>query len=435
MPLRLPRLRPLSRALLPGLLCLAVVPVFATEVEDEDIAKPQQAAAPQLVEEPVVSVEEDGRPAPFTLLGDSVAAGGIDTLYWSPEQSFASIATPVPVLVAHGSQPGPTVCLTAAIHGDELNGIEMVRRLMYQLEPATLTGTVVGIPIVNLDGFRRGERYLADRRDLNRYFPGVPDGSSAARIAHSLFSEIIVHCQYLVDLHTGSLRRVNHAQLRGDMTHPDIVEFARKFGGITVLHGKAASGTLRRAATEAGIPTVTMEAGGPNRLEEEAVDSGVKAIETVLDNLGMRKTRRFWSSPQPVFYESQWLRASQGGILMSQVKLNDQVRRGQVLGTVTDPVTNTGSAIIAPFDGRLLGMAENQVVHTGFAAYHVGVEKAPEQVQEEAARQEAEQQESTQPVTDDSGTAETISPDNKTPAPTSEEAPPADVETAPSTDG
>src|SRR5690606_10770438 len=162
------------------------------------------------------------------------------------------------------------------------------------------------------------------------------------------------------------------------------------FGGIPVLHGKAASGTLRRAATEAGIPTVTMEAGGPNRLEEDAVDSGVRAIETMLDNLGMRKTRRFWSSPQPVFYESQWLRASQGGILMSKVKLNDQVRRGQVLGTVTDPVTNTGSAIIAPFDGRLLGMAENQVVHTGFAAYHVGVEKAPEEVQQEAAREEAE---------------------------------------------
>lgn len=434
MPLRLSCARPLSRALLPGLLCLAVMPALATEVEDEDIAKPEQAPAPQVVEEPVV-IEEDGRPAPFTLLGDSVAAGGIDTLYWSPEQSFASIATPVPVLVAHGSQPGPTVCLTAAIHGDELNGIEMVRRLMYQLEPDTLTGTVVGIPIVNLDGFRRGERYLADRRDLNRYFPGVPDGSSAARIAHSLFSEIIVHCQYLVDLHTGSLRRVNHAQLRGDMTHPDIVEFARKFGGITVLHGKAASGTLRRAATEAGIPTVTMEAGGPNRLEEEAVDSGVKAIETVLDNLGMRKTRRFWSSPQPVFYESQWLRASQGGILMSQVKLNDQVRRGQVLGTVTDPVTNTGSAIIAPFDGRLLGMAENQVVHTGFAAYHVGVEKAPEQVQEEAARQEAEQQESVQPVQDDGGTAEDIAPESTTPEQTGEEAPPADVDTAPSTDG
>src|SRR5690606_36161649 len=197
----------------------------------------------------------------------------------------------------------------------------------------------------------------------------------------------------------------------------------------------AASGTLRRAATEAGIPAVTMEAGGPNRLEEDAVDSGVRAIETVLDNLGMRKTRRFWSSPQPVFYESQWLRASQGGILMSQVKLNDQVRRGQVLGTVTDPVTNTGSAIIAPFDGRLLGMAENQAVHTGFAGDHGGVEKAPEQVQEEAARQEAEQQESVQPVQDDGGTAEDIAPESTTPEQTGEEAPPADVDTAPSTDG
>lgn len=365
-------------------------PALATEVEDDDAAQPApiqviSTAAPDAA----VVTEVDGRPAPLALLGDAVTAGEFDTLYWAPAQTFASIATPVPVLVAHGSRPGPTVCLTAAIHGDELNGIEMVRRLMYQLEPANLSGSVIGIPIVNLDGFRRGERYLADRRDLNRYFPGTPTGSSAARVAHSLFSEIIVHCQFLVDLHTGSLRRVNHAQLRGDMTQPEIVEFARTFGGITVLHGTAASGTLRGAAAKAGIPTVTMEAGGPNRLEEDAVDSGVKAIETMLDNLGMRKTRRFWSSPQPVFYESQWLRADQGGILMSKVRLNEQVRRGQVLGTVTDPVTNTGSAIIAPFNGRLLGMAENQVVHTGFAAYHLGVEKAPEEVQQEAAREEA----------------------------------------------
>ena len=110
---------------------------------------------------------------------------------WSPGQSFASIDTPVPVLVARGQNPGPVLCLTAALHGDELNGIEMVRRLMYQLNPRSMNGTVIGVPIVNLDGFRRGSRYLADRRDLNRYFPGNPRGSAADRIAHSLFQQVI----------------------------------------------------------------------------------------------------------------------------------------------------------------------------------------------------------------------------------------------------
>lgn len=390
-----------------ALLVLAFTPLGATEVEDEDLPGVQHVHILPVAPPPATEDEhsdgdipvpvEDGRPLPLRLLNDEVPPGELNTLYWMPEQSFASIATPVPVLIAHGKRPGPVVCMTAAVHGDELNGIEMVRRVMYQLEPERLSGTVIGVPIVNLDGFRRGSRYLADRRDLNRYFPGHPQGSSAARIAHSLFTDIIQHCQFLADLHTGSLRRVNLTQLRGDMTDPNIVEFARKFGGIKVLHGRAASGTLRRAASEAGIPTVTMEAGGPNRLEEDAVDSGVQAIETMLDNLGMRKTRRFWSSPQPVFYESQWLRADQGGILMSKVKLNDNVRPGQVLGTVTDPVTNTGSAIIAPFAGRVLGMAENQVVHTGFAAYHIGIEKAPEEVQEEARKEEASQEQVEEP--------------------------------------
>ena len=386
----------LATALVTLLVTVAAQPLMATELEDEDLPSPDKVHILPVSPSPAAEdagaatavPHDEGAPVPFRLLDDEVKPGAINTLYWSPEQSFASIATPVPVLVAHGARPGPVVCMTAAVHGDELNGIEMVRRVMYQLEPEKLAGTVIGVPIVNLDGFRRGERYLADRRDLNRYFPGNPQGSSAARIAYSLFSEIVAHCQFLADLHTGSLRRVNLTQLRGDMTDPNIVEFARKFGGITVLHSAAPTGTLRRAASDAGIPTVTMEAGGPNRLEESAVDSGVQAIETMLDNLGMRKARRFWGTPQPVFYESQWLRANQGGILMSKVKLDDNVRRGQVLGTVTDPVTNTGSAIIAPFAGRVLGMAENQVVHTGFAAYHIGIEKAPEEVQEEA-REEA----------------------------------------------
>jgi len=378
---------------------LSLVTIFAqaTELADEDdIAV--SAAEPLPAPPASLQAEATGdRREALSLLGANVQAGEFLTLYWKPVQSFQSIDTPVPVLIAHGKQPGPRVCLTAAIHGDELNGIEMVRRLMYQLEPASMRGTVIGIPIVNLDGFRRASRYLADRRDLNRHFPGSPNGSAADRIGHSLFNDVIRQCQFLVDLHTGSQQRVNLPQIRGNLKDEQVFNFSRHFGGITVLHGVGAKGTLRRAANDAGIPAVTMEAGGPHQLDESAVDAGVKSLETLLQNLAIQDSKRFWSSPQPVFYQSDWVRANQGGILMSTVKLGDKVRTGQVLGSVIDPVSNTGSAILAPFNGRILGMAVNQVVQTGFATHHVGVETAAEKVQEEALEQDLSSKEPASP--------------------------------------
>ena len=364
-------------------LTMLASPVYATELADEDdvsLAQPAPASV-QVVDTDVSDMEPRGA---LKLLDSEVQPGEFGTLHWKPVQSFQSIDTPVPVLVAHGQNPGPRVCLTAAIHGDELNGIEMVRRLMYQLEPASMSGTVIGIPIVNLDGFRRSSRYLADRRDLNRHFPGSPTGSAADRTGHSLFENVIRQCQFLVDLHTGSLQRTNLPQIRGNLKDEHVFDLSRQFGGITVLHGVGAKGTLRRAANDIGIPAVTMEAGGPNQLDESAVDAGVQSIETLLQHLGIQKSKRFWSAPQPVFYQSDWVRADQGGILMSKVKLGDKVRQGQVLGSVIDPVTNSGSAILAPFDGKILGIAVNQVVQTGFATHHIGVEKAPQAVQEDA---------------------------------------------------
>lgn len=379
-----------------------LTPLHASELTDEDDinlntevvqATSNDASSPNTEDDSQASIEpkEEVR-GDLALLGSQVPVGDFDTLYWKPVQSFQSIATPVPVLVVHGKEAGPRLCLTAAIHGDELNGIEMIRRLMYQLDPTNLKGTVIGIPIVNLDGFRRGSRYLADRRDLNRHFPGSANGSAADRIGYSLFNDVIRHCEFLVDLHTGSLQRSNLPQIRGNLKDEQIFDFSRHFGGITVLHGVGAKGTLRRAANDIGIPAVTMEAGGPNQLDESAVDAGVQSIETLLENLGMQKSKRFWSAPQPVFYQSSWVRANQGGILMSKVKLGDKVREGQELGSVIDPISNTGSTILAPFNGRVLGIAYNQVVQTGFATHHVGVEKAPKAVQEEVIEKEAEKE-------------------------------------------
>ena len=309
----------------------------------------------------------------FYLLDSEVPPATSTRLSWSPEQSFDAIATPTPVLVVNGAKRGPVVCLTAAIHGDELNGIEVVRRVLYDLDPDKLSGTVIGVPIVNLQGFRRASRYLPDRRDLNRFFPGNPSGSLASRIAHSFFAEVIDNCEALVDLHTGSFNRTNLPQLRADLKNADVVHLTRGFGSTVVLHSDGAPGTLRRAATDRGIPAVTLEAGEPARLQEREVEHGTKGVMTLLNELDMYRKVTFWGTREPVYYRSRWVRADKGGVLFSDVELGERVLADQVLGTITDPITNVQSVLRAPSNGRILGMALNQFVMPGFAAYRIGI--------------------------------------------------------------
>lgn len=322
---------------------------------------------------------------PLVLLGTEVPPVTSTRLSWSPDHSFEGLASPTPVLVVNGAKPGPTLCLTAAIHGDELNGIEIVRRVLYDIEPEALSGSVIGVPIVNLQGFQRRSRYLTDRRDLNRHFPGSPTGSSAARIAYSFFYEVINNCSILVDIHTGSFDRTNLPQLRADLTREQVVKLSKGFGATVVLHNEGATGTLRRAAVESGIPAITLEVGGPMRLQQDDVKHSVKIIHTLLDHLHMVKSSRIWGAPEPVYYRSQWLRADTGGILLGNVELGEKVSNGDTLGFITNPITNIRTEVKAPIDGRVLGMALDQVVLPGFAAYHIGISGELEKISEEAA--------------------------------------------------
>ena len=318
--------------------------------------------------------DAEGLAEPMQILGAQIPPGSSQRLSWSATELFEGVPVSTPVLVANGIAPGPTVCLMAAVHGDELNGIEMVRRVFHDIEPDKLSGALIGVPIVNVQGFRRGSRYLPDRRDLNRYFPGNPNGSAAARIAHSLFNDVIVHCDALVDLHTGSFERANLPQIRADLRNPDVLTLTHGFGAMVVLHSKPTVGTLRYAATMAGIPAVTVEAGGPSQLELAEVKHGVKGLETLLNTLGMTRRMRLWGDPEPVYYRSSWVRADNGGILLADVSLGSSVRKGDLLGSITDPMSNARTELRSPYSGRIIGMARNQVVMPGFAAFHVGIE-------------------------------------------------------------
>jgi len=331
-----------------------------TNVKDPSLEEPEPAVKP-----------------PLDLLGSSVLPGEAALLKWVFEATFVDTSAPVPVLVVNGVNPGPTLCVTAAVHGDELNGIEVVRRIVHEIDPAALSGSVIGVPIVNLQGFRRASRYLPDRRDLNRYFPGREKGSYASRVAHSFFSQVVVHCDYLIDVHTGSLSRTNLPQIRADLTNPEVASLAEKMGSIVVLQSIGAKGTLRRAAMGAGIPAVTLETGAPNNLQKDAVEQGVKSILSALSSLGLTAPKSRWRrSQEPVYYQSTWIRARQGGILFSKVELGDSVDKGSVLGLLSDPITNKSTEIVAPFEGRVIGMALNQVMYPGFAAYHIGLKSS-----------------------------------------------------------
>lgn len=364
---------------------------FRRDVETR--ADRAQDEAMQTIDDVDVALLPQGPIAPFVMLGAEVAPGTSARLAWQPDESFEGIEVATPVLVVNGAAEGPVLCLTAAVHGDELNGIEMVRRVLYDIDPQQLHGTVVGVPIVNLIGFKRASRYLSDRRDLNRHFPGNPRGSSASRIAHSFFTEVISHCTMLVDLHTGSFYRSNLPQVRGDLRRPEVVRVAEAFTSTAIVHSPGASGSLRRAAVERGIPAVTLEAGEPMRLQVEEVEHGVRGIFALIDQLGMYRKLRVWGNPVPVHYQSRWVRTDTGGILFGKAELGQQVAEGDLLGSVTDPITNMRADIVSPYDGRVIGKAVDQVVLPGFAAFHIGIETRTEDLYEPRALMPARDEE------------------------------------------
>jgi len=379
-PVEAPEAANKPREIAPNIDLKEVAPLPEPEPQAEPQSEPANATGsntPASQDDIAEKEPEPAAPVPaesFTLLGKEILPGTATRLAWSPGIQIAGLSQITPVLVVNGVNQGPTLCLTGAVHGDELNGIEIVRRSMYDLNPEKLSGRVIGVPIVNLTGFQQGSRYLPDRRDLNRHFPGSPDGTLADRVAHSLFTNVIQHCDMLVDIHTGSLKRTNLPQLRADMNNPDVAEFTRGFDRMAVVHSSGSPGMLRTAATNAGIRSVTLEAGESLRIQEHQIEAGVNSLNSLMEKHGMISRMFVWGDPEPVYYDSTWIRAQHGGILFSEIKLGATVSEGEVLGYVADPITNEQHPIRASSEGRVIGMAVDQVVMAGFAAYHIGTE-------------------------------------------------------------
>ncbi|HEX9730028.1 MAG TPA: succinylglutamate desuccinylase/aspartoacylase family protein [Gemmatimonadales bacterium] len=282
----------------------------------------------------------------------------------------------LPVLAVRGTKPGPIVWLSAALHGDEINGVEIIRDVLAQVEPHALRGTVLATPVVNVFGFVAESRYLPDRRDLNRSFPGSATGSLASRLAHLFMTEIVSHCTHGIDLHTGSDHRTNWPHVRGNLGDLGVRRMAEAFGAPLLVNSKLIDGSLRQAAAAADIPCLVYEAGEAARFDKDAIATGVDGILRVLVMLKMLRQPVLPPATAPVLIEkTRWVRATRSGILRLEVEPGDQVRRGQQLGTIGDPF-GEAVAVKAPASGFVLGVTRFPLVHRGDGIVHVAVHKA-----------------------------------------------------------
>lgn len=352
-------------------------------------ATPVGPAPPRLIAAPAEPEDEATGEliTPFQMLDRFVLPGTRQRLSWRPPDGIGRGELPSPITVIHGAKPGPVLCLIAGIHGDELNGIEVARRIGDEVDATRLNGTLVVAPIVNVFGFTRNNRYLPDRRDLNRHFPGSRSGSIASRLAHGFFNDVVRRCDALVDFHTGSFQRSNLPQIRADLTNPDVLEFTRGFGNTLVLHSPGSRGMLRLAAVGTGIPAVTFEVGAPHFLEEQHIAPAADAIRSLMHRMGLLASEAHAGEAPvtPIYQDSSWVRTNAGGFLFSEVQLGQQVKPGERLGHVVDPITSRRSEILAPFPGRILGMSLNQQVLPGYAAFHVGRLSSEQQAVVDAA--------------------------------------------------
>jgi predicted deacylase len=283
----------------------------------------------------------------------------------------------IPIVVIRGKKPGPRLWLSASIHGDELNGIEIIHRVLDHLEgidaDQSLCGAVIAVPIVNVFGFIHQSRYLPDGRDLNRSFPGSRSGSLASRMARLFMDEVVANCTHGIDLHTATNHRTNLPQIRADLDDEATSAFALSFGAPVTLHAKHRDGSLRDATCRKCMPVLVYEGGEAHRFNADAVEVGVQGVLRAMRFLKMLPDANTSDRERPtcVARSSRWIRARRGGLLRLDVHLGDHVTKGQRLGTVGDPFGGERVIVKATHDGTVVGQAQNPIVYQGDAVVHV----------------------------------------------------------------
>lgn len=307
----------------------------------------------------------------LTIGGREIRRGTAEQILLKVSEYYTATPINVPVTVIRGDRPGPSLFLTAAIHGDELNGVEIVRRVMTGIVPGQLRGTLICVPVVNRTGFLTHTRYLPGRRDLNRYFPGDPLGNAAARTARTLFVEIVARARYGIDLHTASVGRTNLPHVRANMSSDGVRRLARGFGTEIIIDSTGLPGTLRAAATASGVPTIIFEAGETFRFQRAMVARGVAGVRNVLAALRMTEETPKEARFQVVVKKSEWIRSMRGGIADILVRPGEIVYAGDAVASITNPFGREVLVVRSPLTGLVIGTTTVPMVYPGDVICHV----------------------------------------------------------------
>ena len=304
--------------------------------------------------------------------GERIEPGQAKDVFLKIGESYSSMGLSIPIHIRRASKPGPTVFVTAALHGDEINGTGAIRQLITDESLDLKCGALLLVPVLNLLGFERHSRYLPDRRDLNRSFPGSPTGSLASRMAHLIFKEIVSRCDYGIDLHTAAVRRTNYPNVRGDMSIPEVRKLAKAFGAEIIMDNRGPVGAFRREACKAGCPTIIMEGGEVWKVEPSIVESATYGVLNVLRHLGMIERPAYEPPFQVVVKKTNWVRADRGGFLQFHVQPGEIVEKDQPLATNTTLLGRRQNMVLAPYNAVVIGMTSLPSVSPGEPICHLG---------------------------------------------------------------
>jgi predicted deacylase len=308
---------------------------------------------------------------------DSLPRGRIHECWLHVSNDAFGLPVRLPLLVARGGE-GPTVGLTAAVHGDEVNGIAVIHEIFAKLDPNSLRGTVVALPVANASAFHHHSRRTPHGVDLNHHFPGSPDGNDMQIYAHRLLERFIRHLDVLLDLHTASRGRSNCVYVRADMLQSETARMAYLQRPQIILHNPPSDGTLRGAASELGVAAITVEVGNPNRFQKEYIRQSVQGIRGVLAEWRLIRKRPLRLGPPPALCSSSvWTYTDMGGLLTVLPELTERVEEGQAIARLTDMFGHELRTYTAPFSGIVIGRAVDPVATTGARILHLG-KLAPE---------------------------------------------------------
>lgn len=311
-------------------------------------------------------------PAHFVLSNSSIAPGTQQTVRIPAARLYNDTPLDLNVEVLHGVKPGPVLLVCAAIHGDELNGIEICRRLINKVDASELVGTLLIVPVVNMFGFIQQSRYLPDRRDLNRCFPGSERGALGSRLAYLFRTQLVERATHIIDLHTGAIHRSNLPQIRVNLDNEQATTMAKAFNCPVIINAKDRDGSLRSQASELGIPLILYEAGEALRFDYAAIQAGLNGVTNVMKLLKMMKGRRTRKQVKPVLAQrSLWVRSSRDGIVLVKVELGQTVTKGQALAEIASPHVSETVNITSPIHGIIIGKSNIPVTNEGEALFHI----------------------------------------------------------------